>query len=486
MSPVAEYITEVRFGDDWTNVSDHVRVNPGTTISRGRDQIRALAPPAAGAMDLELDNRSGDYSTENASSPLAGLLLPGREARCRAVHGGETYPLFHGVVDDLPQYPDLDRRAVGLPCLGPLSKLVLPANVKGISTALYHDIRTDEALGHIYDAVGIPADMRVFDVGRTILAWWWLQDADPFAAAVELVATEGPGAVLYESGDGLHHFESRHYRLLTARCTSAQTTIRDAGAEPLHARGFQIEPNLRNIVNVCMVEVKTRSAKPLGVVWELSTALVLAPGETRQIVATSSDPFTGAVVPVENTDYTVTLGSLTSVSLDRTSGASCALSITAGPYGATVAGLQLRAQLVSVDGTSQATNSIDTSTSIARHGRRPYPLRVRPEIDINVAQDLANAVVSYYQQPRPIVTVVLNNGSDERLTQILTREISDRVHVVDEASSFDADAMVEQVTHQITEGGRSHVAHLGCEKADDVSGYGIWTVSEFGGCQWGF
>lgn len=488
----------------YDDVSARVRRAPGITCSRGRDQVRQLAPPAAGALNADLDNQSRDYSTSNAGSPLAGLLYPGHAVQLRAGIGSlvgyeaavgyesatpynglalET-ALWTGILDDLPQHPERDSRSVSIPCLGTLSRLRSSSgsNIR-ISTALYQSIRTDQALGYLLDAVGWPAADRVLDTGKTTLNWWWLQDADPFAAMVEILASEGAGAAIYEDTLGRIVFESRHYRLLTARCTTAQATIRDTGAEPLHSAPFAINPGLKDVVNVCTVEVKTRSAKTLAAVWSLGSTLTLAPNELRRVIATSNDPFTAAVAPVLATDYTVTAGSLVSVTLDRTSGASCTITLTAGASGATVTGLQLRAQAVTVDNTVQVTNNIDTTTSQARYGKRTYPLAARAEIELNVAQDFANAVVGYYQEPRTSLSVTVRGGATERLTQCLSREVSDRIHIVEAQSGFDNDVFIEQIA--LATDGSLLTAVFGCETADSPN-YGTWGASTYSSGLWGF
>lgn len=73
------------FADAGEDVSARV-LDRGTTLTirYGRDQARAFSPLAPGRAQFELDNRSRDYSPENTSSPLYGLVLPGRAVRIQA------------------------------------------------------------------------------------------------------------------------------------------------------------------------------------------------------------------------------------------------------------------------------------------------------------------------------------------------------------------------------------------------------------------
>lgn len=484
LSAMTIRLDNIRFQKAGTDVTARLRSDPGLSITRGRDQIRQLAPPTIGKADFDLDNTSQDYSPEYSSGPLYGYLIPGKKVKVRGMYSGTTYHLFKGSLDDIPQHPGRGDRSVSLPNLGALSCL----KGKKISTALYASKRTDQCLGYIFDAVGWPAADRVFDTGKTTLDWWWLNNEDAFDAAVALYNTEGPGAALYEDGQGRIVFESRHYRLTTSRCTSSQATFRDTGAEPLHSRPFSYNPGLQNIINECTITVKRRvAAGSVSVIWSLGTTVTLAANESRSYVVTSDDPFTEAVSPlVASTDYTVSAGSLSgNVTLNRTSGQNCVVTLTAGSSGATVTGLQVRAKTVTVSNTILVANTVSTSASQANYGLRTYNLSVRSEIPVNTAQDFCNAVVGLYQSPRPIVAITVNNDGSARLTQILTREISDRITIVEAQTGLSADFYIESITHKITYAGKRHLVLLGCEKSDIVD-YGIYGTSTYGDCVWGF
>lgn len=443
------------------DVSEFVRSSPGISTVRGRDQIRALAPPMAGRSDCEVDNQDRNFSPENTGSPLYGNLIPGRKLQVRAAYSGTEYNLWTGYLDDLPQHPERQKRSVSLPSLGPFSRLV----GKNISTALYQNIRTDEAIGYLLDAVGWSATDRVLDTGKTTLDWWWLQDEDAFSAARTLLNSEGPGASLYEDGQGRIVFESRHYRMTTTRSTTSQATLSDTGTEPLFSAPFSYNPGLKDIINAAEITTKVRTAAgSYSAVWSLGQTVTLAANEARQYVASASDPFTDAQTPVNAVDYTATAGSLSSVTLSRTSGQSCTVTLTAGTSGATIASLQLRAKAVTVTSTTLLANTVDASSSIAKFGRQVYTLSTRAEISPTVAQDFVNAVVSRYQDPRPTITLSLNNGADERMTQILNREISDRTTVVEAQTGVNHDYWIERIEHKIDEAGLRHTVILGCEK----------------------
>ena len=466
---------------DNNEVTYQVRANPGITTVRGRDQVRSLAPPRAGAFSAELDNRNKDYSPEYAASPLYGQLVPGRLVQVRANYGGTDYTLWTGYLDDIPQHPGRTRLSVSLPSIGPLSMLA----GQSVSTALYASIDTGTAIGYVLDAAGWPAGDRTIDTGSTTLDWFWCENQDAISALNALLATEGPGACIYEDGDGKIVFESRGYRRVTARSTTSQATFRDTGAEPNIGQAFSYNPELKNVYNVARATIKTRTAKSAAAVWTLGTAVNLAPNEVRKYTVSGSDPFTNALTPASPTDYVVTSGSLASVALSRTTGQSTLITLTAGASGAVLTGLQMRADSVTVDYTTQVSSTLDATASIAKYKTRVYAPATLAEIPFSTAQDLCNSVVALYQDPRPTVQIEINNGNATRLTQILTREVSDRITIIEAQTGLDADFYVEQIDHSITDAGLLHRATFGCEKVSSIN-YAVWDDALWGTGIWGW
>lgn len=504
-----DWYNDGTFDDANEDVSARVLARTPVTIQRGKDQIRALAPPMAGSANLELDNVSKDYSYENGASSIAGLVLPNRQMRIQAV-SGSTYNLFTGFLEDIVHHSERDKMSVELPALGTLSWL----RGQKVSTQLYQNIRTDQAISYLLDAVswpnysqagdakwdeglwgtftwgsdGWPVALRSLDTGRTTLDWWWLANEDAFDALVELLNTEGPGASVYEDGGGKLHFESRWYRNTTARCTSSQATFQDIGTEPFFS-AFRYEPRAKDIINSCTMDVITRQTESLQKVWGADADVSLRPDEVKNISVRTTNPFTGAVTPESGTDYTVSSGGLITISLNRTSGATVIMTITAGSSGVTLSNLQLRAQPVTVLTTTKISNTQDTSASIQKYGTREYTPRIRQEISQSTAQDLTNAIVILYKDPRPIAVFNVMGKSGTNLTQCLSREISDRVTVVDEQTELNSAMYIEQIKHTIHYGGQLHETEFGCEKVSSLR-FMIWGTTTWGSHAnegvWGF
>jgi len=192
------------------------------------------------------------------------------------------------------ELPYQTRQEVHFAALDGLAKL----KAARISTAMYTSTRTDVAIGYILDAAGWPAADRLLDTGKTTLARWWVDQIDAFTAIRDLVYTEGPGALFYVDASGKLVFESRHYRLLTARSTGSNATISGQGSEPVFGSSFEYEPGLRSIVNTCTVPVRAYASAAGVTIWTAPTLpLTLAPGQVRIFtVSATADGFSGATV----------------------------------------------------------------------------------------------------------------------------------------------------------------------------------------------
>lgn len=475
------------WGDAYEEVTADVLFMEGVQASRGRDQIRQLAPPAAGAFDATLNNRHRRYSPANAESPLVGLLEPGRLVKWQVEYappGGSyaIYDLFTGPLDNLPQQPTFGRQSVRIPSLGTLSRL---RGIK-VTTAVYANIRTDQALHALLDAAGWVFNDRVIATGATTLDWWWLDDEDAFSAMIALLSMEGPGAAIYEDGRGYIVFEGRTYRLLQPRCTEVQAVFTDTGPEPWRSPDLTYEPGLKDVVNACSVEVNVRAAGSTQVIWSLGQTVTLGNGETKGYTIRPSDPFQSAVTPVAGTDFVVASGSVTAVSLTRTSGGTTAIFLTAGAGGASVTGLQLRAQPIAI--TNRVTleeNKTDPATvaSVSLRGTRNYPLPLRHEINPEVARDFCNVVVQRYRDPRPQVTITVPCVTPLTTVACLSRQISDRIAVQDQGTGISMPMHIEQIRWEWREG--VLYAIFGCEQASSES-YALWGSAIWDTSLWAF
>lgn len=457
-------------GDDITN---DVRWSPAVTIQRGRDQMREMSPPMVGAAARRVENRTGTYSSQNTGSAIYPNVLPGRPTAIDAVYGGTTYQIERGFLDVPKEAPGPTTLAVDLPSLDGLAKL----KAARVSTAMLTNVTTDVAIAAVLDAAGWTA-ARSLDTGATTLARWWVDDIDAFTAIRDLVYSEGPPAIFYVDGSGTLVFESRHYRFLTGRCTSSQVTLRSNGSEPLFT-DFTYDPGVKSVVNSASVPVRSYAVAALAVIWTGPASVTLGAGETRTYtVSTTADGFTGALAPVAATDYALTSGTLTSATLNRTSGSTAKLTLVDGGTGCTLTGLQVRAQPVT---TSEQTvsSTLDTSASQTAYGLRTLPTDFTPAWlpDVDTATDYSNYVVGRYQAPVPQIAVTMNNGDATRLVQALSRKISDRITAIENLRAYvNADVFIEGVEHTLLPGAN----HQTTFRTEQAGSQVFWILGQAG------
>ena len=459
------------FADTGENVTGRTLDRSSIIVEYGRDQARALSPPSPGRAAFELDNRSFDYSPENSSSPLAGLILPARPVLIDAELSSTTYALFRGSLDDFDLMPGLPERSVIVSCLDGLAKLT----GSKIATSLYHGIQTGKAIGLILDAVGWPDDKRDLDEGASTIRWWWEEDADAWDALLSVIQAEGPPAFVYLGSDGEITFRDRHHRLTESESLSSQATFSASGAEPLFSAPLVYDHGWRDVINSVTFVVEDRNPSlERANVWTDDHTYSIADDETVEIAAQTNEPFTDAALPT----YTLLSGTV-SVDMTRLSGQSTIIRITASGGPAVITDLTFRARPVVVE--RRVRIHMEDVASVTKYGERTYPTNPK-WLNINDALAVAQAIVAQRSERLPIISMRLLSGNDTRLTQQLSRDLSDRVTIVESDLGLNDDFFIERIRHRINEAGKLHETVFGCEKVQtqignvfrfDVAGHGF-------------
>jgi hypothetical protein len=487
------------------NVTSLVRPLSGAVSAEyGRDQSTALAPTVSGRGNVTLDNRDRRFSPRNVSSPLYGKVKPSRPVRITRTtptpgtpasfgdvygdiyfdtYGGTsgvvtdsatTFTLFVGYTDDSPINPDVDSRTVTLSLIDGLARL----RGQAITTPLYRGVRSGQAINYILDACGWPAALRDIDPGGSIFPWWWEDNTDALTAIDKVLRSEGPPALLTMGPLGEVIFRDRHHRLIRPNSITSQSTWRgDGPLEPVMQRPFTYDEAWRNIVNTATVNVESKALGPVEVIWSSDAVINLSDGETKLITASTSSPFYGAIVPVTGTDYTGT--GVIETSLLRTSGASATIVVKAVGGPAKIATMQLRAQPLVTQYTQQV--SASDSESVDEYGPRAMPDDM-PWVGVEDAKAVTSAVVGLRSQPLPIVSARFVIGKNNaKAAQLLSRDLSDRVHIIESETSLDHDFYIESIRHELT-GEDDHAITFGLEAVPttispvfrfDVSGQGF-------------
>lgn len=511
----------------YDDVSAYYLNSPGLIVDGiGRDQDRAYAPPKAPAFDLTLTNWSQLFSPGGA---LASFLGRGPAVTLDATYGTDVLVdatdvlvddpgfltdgyfdkrLFTGTAIQMEQAISRGERTVAVSALGTTSSLLVS---KKPLTALYESITTDRAITAILDWVGWDANLRSIDTGATTLLYWWLNGQTTAISAINaLLAAEGAGSCCYEDGDGVFHFEGRNFRASNARSTTVQYTFFDGTLSasaivddpaylvddttvlvdgPLPSPLYHVIPaqytsNPDEVVKSVTATANVRTATSTQKIWEYGSTLTLTSNQVLDLPVTSSDPFKSAVTPVAATDYTVSVGALSAVSLLTTSGQTATLRLTAGAAGATVLGvtsngIQVRAVSLPVTTTNIVTSTVDTSGTAPRYAAQdPLELQAWPETTAAQMLDIVNSMALRYRRERRQVSFRVRNLDATHMYAILTLQISDRVRFVHEHAQLDIQLWVEQLHYEIAPGGAAITLVVGGEQVFDLTG-GVFDTARY-------
>lgn len=421
----------------------------------------------AGTMAFGLNNDSQYFSPENSSSPIFGKVLPGRAVQYQVTNLGVTYTLLLGALDKY--------RVEGDP-VSAFNASVLDGwgrpGGRILSTSLHQGVRTGDAIGYILDAIGWDG-ARDIDPGATLIPWWWEEGTDANTAITKLVHSEGPPAIAYVQG-GTFVFRDRHHRLLDARSQTSQglyTHIYPEGTGPggdfkIEAGSFDYDHGLNTIVNTANFSVGVRGIQPLAEVWTSQDPLTAASG-TATVIIQASDPFINAVVPsVAGGEIQLQSGSVSAVTLSRTSGQSAILTITC-TTDTVITRLALNAQSVPVSRTVQVGASDPSSVGI--FGICNWPDASAPTwANPYDAQAIANKIVSVYANYRPTITFTVFGLDTTYLAEMLSSAISDRITVRNDKRGINADFIIERLEHRITSLGLAHRLTITCQAPEPV------------------
>lgn len=443
------------------NVTARVRgrISP-VNLSFGRDLSSAFAPSVAGRGGFVLDNRSRDYTSRNSASPLYGHIKPARPVLVTRnydavgldgdaetdvesdVESGvaATFTLFNGHTDDQPLNPDVSAKNVTLSLVDWLADF----RGQNISTPLYEGIRSGDAIGYVLDHCNWTGG-RDIDHGGSIFPWWWEDGTDALDALEKIVRSEGPPALITIGVDGEFIFRDRHHRLRLPASNTAQDTLTSGATGNLNLP-FTVDEAWRNIINSGQIAVDSRTMQTPEHVWTFDGLITMQAGEVRTYTASASDPFVNAVAPIVTRDYTLLSGSV-ATSLNRTSGGSVTITLTA--TGATIIqDLKLQAQLMQVANTTQVTDS--NGTSIDDYGPRSFPNDL-PWAGVRDVEAILGLAIDMHAQPLPVVQARFVIVNSRLLGEpVLTRDLSDRVHIIESESMLDADFYLESISHQFT------------------------------------
>ena len=480
---------------DWNNDGDFDDLHDSITsdilemsFQRGRDYASQLSGKSvAGKLTIRLENDTAKYSPDNSSSALFGSLLPGRKVQVRGVVGTyNTFPYtfpftFNNLTETVIWTGYLDRITPMPSPHGVDTAEIVVFGVLGYlndfipTLTSQTNIRTDQAISAIL------ADVNFSDTtlatGQTTLTRYWTDGVKTLNAMREVEEVEA--GFIKEGRDGKVIFESRDTRI-NAPYTTSQATFSDASGATNSYTTVRQEDPLSTITNHVEASSRTYTVNSIAVLWTHpetgSSSPALQPNESITVEANypNSTSANNALevdawtTPVATTDVVANSASngsgtnlTSSIGISATKTATrMSITLTNNHTTSTAYLTKVQARGTAVISNDPVIVTAVDATSQASYGERKYVATSDFFPSSTNAQLWCDYHNSVFGSPLAILTMSINaNQSDAVQTQVLARDISDRITGVANNNSglgINADFFIESIRHVVKRGSTDH------------------------------
>lgn len=445
----------------------------------GRDYpSQLIGKSIAGKLDAQLWNDDGRFSSFKTDSPLYGMIFPGLGIRLVMEFESELYTMWRGVLDNLIPNTIHSRPGAALHALG----VLYAVNQTNLHIQIQKDVTTGLAVTEILDEIRWPGSRREIDTGETTLTRWWTGGIKALTGLRDLESTEG--GFIRETKDGSIAFEDRMHRLSGDHGSSQAEYTYDPTGQIRYDPINQGDP-LKELFNVIVAKVKTFEVDSASALWTLAesgdSSPSIPPGELRTFWTTfpGSAP-TNAVAVEDWTTPLVATTDYTANSLANGTGTNMTgdLTVFATPFDTTLkiditnnGAVPAFITLLQARGTALLQHDpvevhAEDAPSIELYNERRYVLEgtgipTTAEAEIRLNDELQKRKI-----PIPILTLSIQNISDDQMLEILTRDVSDRITIdargIIQLGIF-AEFYVEEIAHAVN--GPIHTMTLKCSWA---------------------
>ncbi len=450
------YFVEVDWNNDglFTGANDDLTVNTkSASFSRGKSD--ELGKAEVGNLTVTVNNAAGLYSPSNAAGALYLSLLPKRAIKLYHSASGTNKPLFYGYIEEIIPHPHKSQQDAIITAVDGLDFL----SRHDMATALYKNTLTGTIHGYILDDAGWSSTMRSIDTGQDTVPYWYGQDVKARFAQEELDDSEQ--GFSYVNGSGYFVFEDRHHRSTQTHQTS-QGTFTNTMADITYSL------NPRYIYNIIKATVTPWSLQAAAELWRLQEVPAIPAGESQtwwgEAAVSGESVFVDAwTTPASTTDYTANtqadgLGTdlTASIAITTTKLAKTIKLVVANNATVPAYITLLKARGTWYDNLTKVTRKASDSTSQTRYQKRTYEVNGKYMTSADKALDFVNYAIGKYKDPRAQLAMTIQNQDAATLAQMLTREISDRITVVNTTLGVNADYFIDAMEHTITMSGLKH------------------------------
>lgn len=444
--------------------------------SRGRSfgsQVTARSDP--GRFSARLRNQDGRYSPSNASSPLYGMLRPGREIAYRSATPSQHYARWRGrlAASPRPRYSAGVMEAQ-IEAQGVLAELAAAPEVEIAAAA---NLRTSQAVVRVLQAAGWAASRFHIFIATVVMAVWWASRETPLEALRKLEDTEL--GFFWERGDGVLVFEGHQHRLRGESLVSQLTLESAAGAT--HPTGhLEPEDPLAEVINDVQVNVTPYGEpQPEEVLWAYEGyRLHILPGQTITVTArypadaaSAGSAYVASWATPDSSDIVLTNAPFSDLSISVVKAANTMeIALTNnGPRPASLSTLQARGSAAFRLGPGEV--RVTDAASEAAYGPRRFGTSGPWLPDLVEADSYARFVLIKHAEPVQLLRRRSRvTRSEAHLEAMLGLEISQRVTVDATATGFgvDGDYFIESLTeHVVAPGGRHDLTMTLSSTAND-------------------
>jgi hypothetical protein len=478
------------------------------TFTRGRDRNSQLVGRSvAGTINVQLNNFARKYSKFNSASPIYGDIKPGRAIKLTMKIGtGSEVTICYGVLRNITteggaQRQDYTANLTGIGILGVFKK------TNKVNIPMQTAIKSGTAADIVLDQIGWADSARLIDDGQsTLVRFWTGGEIDALQALRDIEDTEA--GFIRESKDGKLIFEDRAHRFASPHTVSQATYTHTPGSaityKEIHPvdtmddiynvvtariRTFNLSEEKQIISLVDLYDLTGNTGDPIAIgVGETISIELKFPTKnsgTNEISVSSWETITyeaNSAIDAEGTDVTVDIvpvdGAGVQISAENEN-------LDYGKFdnkrylnfrndsGATAYLVVLKADAILViEGDGYEVSSRD-DTSIGDYNlESTYPFPGKYITSPEEGQAFCDYFVALYKDPRMAVDVVIEGCmATAHLTEIQTRDISDRVTIIND-EGMSGDYFIENERHRIVKNGVHDVTYL-CSQVAGTS----WAAS---------
>lgn len=438
-----DWAVEIDWDDDESYAHDETSRVLDFSCRYGRSD--ELGVPHAGRATIVLRNSGGRFTPEKTNGPLYGDLEALRRIRIKATFDGTPYPLFTGFISGI------EPRPKSRTCILTCEDLFMFLRAYDLSTAVWEDKTTSWLVTAILTLVGVDGGDMDINTGQTTLPYAAWRNTDALTA-IQQVADSELGGMFYVAADGKATFEDRHLRPKQALAATLDNVARDIRYDRREDQVFS-----RAVLQAAGFEEGAAGSQ----VWSLlPLPREIGAGETLELSVNYPFIVKDSIEPAPGTDWAATADQA-GEGADKTAQVELDGWVQYG--GGAALGLKnndsssVWLQRCKIRGTPlQRPSELRTVTRTAEGGIGPLTKTYTKSFpfisDPVLLEAYAEYIVERYKTPQPQLRVTLLAKTDAILTQQLARQVSDRVHIIDDTQDWqtqvDGEHFIEAVEHR--------------------------------------